>query len=364
LLDDGRVAVSFTNSVGSNSDIYTTIFDPRDSIINGTGGVDVLTSRIDGATVNGLDGADNLLGQSGNDILVGGTGIDSMSGGSGDDRCYVDSALDTVSESAGAGSGNDFIFSSVSYTSAANVERLYLTGSANINGTGLDGQTDVIYGNAGKNILDGRTGTDYLTGGLGDDQYYVNVSADVVSEAAGSGTGFDTIFASASYIIAANAERLYLLGSASLNATGRDGQNDFLAGNSGANIISGRTGDDTIRGGLGNDTLTGGGGADIFQFLTTPNSASNHDTITDFNIADDTIQMDNAIYALLGAPGVLAANLFKNLIAAQDADDRILYDQTNGNLYYDSNGLAGGGVTLFADVTDGLALTNLDFVVV
>jgi RTX calcium-binding nonapeptide repeat (4 copies) len=364
LLDDGRIAVSFTNTAGGNSDIYTTIFDPRDSVINGTGGADVLTSRIEGATVNGLGGADNLIGQAGNDLLVGGAGNDIMSGGLGDDRFYVDAALDAVSELSGAGSGNDFIFSSVTFTAAANVERLYLTGSANINGTGLDGQVDVIYGNGGKNILDGATGADYLSGGLGDDQYYVNVSADVVTEAAGAAAGFDTIFASGSYTIAANVERLYLLGSAGLSATGRNGQDDFLSGNSGNNIINGLSGKDTIRGGLGNDTLTGGFGQDIFQFLAAPQTVSNHDTITDFSITDDTIQMDNAVYTLLGANGVLAANLFKNLLTAQDADDRILYDQANGNLYYDANGLAAGGVTLFADVTNGLALTNLDFVVV
>ena len=95
------------------------------------------------------------------------------------------------------------------------------------------------------------------------------------------------------------------------------------------------------------------------------NSATNRDVITDYNVADDTIQMDNAVYALLGAPGLLAANLFKNInLVAQDADDRVLYDQANGNIYYDNNGLAAGGVVHFAEVTNGLALTNLDFFVV
>ncbi len=160
-------------------------------------------------------------------------------------------------------------------------------------------------------------------------------------------------------------ERLYLVGNGDYNANGRSGQNDFIAGNSGDNIINGFSGNDTIRGGLGNDTLTGGAGLDIFQFLTAPHTVLNHDTITDFNVADDVIQMDNAVYTLLGANGTLAAGLFKNLsLSAQDANDRILYDQANGNLYYDANGLAAGGVTLFADVTNGLALTFADFVVV
>ena len=148
------------------------------------------------------------------------------------------------------------------------------------------------------------------------------------------------------------------------NANGRNGQNDFLAGNTGANIINGFSGNDTIRGGLGNDTLTGGAGMDTFQFLTAPNSAANRDIITDFSVADDVIHLENAVYTLIGANGALAASLFKNLLAAQDADDRILYDQANGNLYYDTNGLTAGGVIHFAEVTNGLGLTAADFVVV
>jgi trimeric autotransporter adhesin len=359
ITDFSNTTVSFTNierfnaTFGSGNDII--VLGAGDDTLRGGAGLD---------TLNGGAGADALFGDAGNDIIVGGIGADTMSGGLGDDRLYVDNALDVVTEAAGAGTGSDSIFATVSYTIAANVERLYLQGAGNISGTGLDGQNDIIYGNAHNNILDGKTGGDNLNGGLGDDQYYVNTSTDVVNEAAGAGTGLDTIFAQTSYTMALNVEKLYLLDGGNYNANGRDGQNDFLAGNIGANILNGFSGDDVIRGGLGNDTLTGGLGLDIFQFLTAPHTVSNHDTITDFSVADDTIQMDNAIYTLLGANGVLAANLFKNLLTAQDADDRILYDQANGNLYYDSNGLAAGGVTLFADVTNGLALTAADFVVV
>ena len=175
----------------------------------------------------------------------------------------------------------------------------------------------------------------------------------------------DTIFAQTGYTIAANIERLFLLNGGDYNATGRNGQNDFLSGNTGNNIINGFSGNDTIRGGLGNDTLTGGAGLDIFQFLTAPNSATNRDTITDFSAADDTIQLENAVYTLLAATGVLAANLFKNLnLGAQDADDRILYNDTSGAIFYDTNGLAAGGVIQFATLTGSPTVTNADFVVV
>jgi hypothetical protein len=63
----------------------------------------------------------------------------------------------------------------------------------------------------------------------------------------------------------------------------------------GINVINGFSGNHLICGGLGKDTLTGGLGLDTFQFLIAPHTVSNHDTITDFNIADDVIQMENTV---------------------------------------------------------------------
>ena len=338
--------------------------------VDSSGNVDTL--NVNGALVdlqtltftdwndNGVD-IINISGTAGADILRGSLQKDVFAGGAGDDQYLVNNTSDTVTELAGG--GNDRLFTFVSFTNVANVERLSLSGTANINGTGVDGQNDIIDGNGANNIIDGLTGSDNMNGGAGDDTYHVNTSADVVNEAAGG--GFDTIFAQTGYTIAANVERLFLVDGGNFNANGRNGQDDFLAGNSGANIINGFSGNDVIRGGLGNDTLTGGLGLDIFQFLTAPNTALNTDVITDFNIADDTIQLDNLVYTLIGGNGALAAGLFKNLsLNAQDANDVILYDQVSGNLFHDANGLAAGGKTFFADVTNGLALTAADFVVV
>jgi serralysin len=322
---------------------------------------------------HGGSGADNVTGGALDDYLDGGAGNDALAGGNGNDWYFVDSALDAVSESALAGSGLDQIFSSVSFTNTAHVEALTLTGVANINATGLDGQNDRLVGNDGRNILSGKSGNDILdgglgsdnlSGGLGDDQYYVNTSADVVNEAAGAGTGVDTIFAITSYVNALNVERLYLLGTANYNANGRNGQNDFLAGNSGANIINGMSGDDVIRGGLGNDILTGGGGMDVFQFLTRAGSITNMDVITDFNAADDTIQLDNLYYAALGANGSLTPGMYNTGTEAVEADDRIIYDTGTGALLYDADGSGAGGAVQFALLTGAPVISAADFVVV
>jgi hypothetical protein len=50
--------------------------------------------------------------------------------------------------------------------------------------------------------------------------------------------------------------------------------------------------------------------------------------------------------------------------AAHDADDRIVYNKVSGALMHDSNGLAAGGVTLLAVLTNKPTLTAADFVVI
>jgi Ca2+-binding RTX toxin-like protein len=86
--------------------------------------------------------------------------------------------------------------------------------------------------------------------------------------------------------------------------------NDNLTGNSSVNRFWGGEGDDVINGGLGNDRLTGGDGNDSFMFNTVLNASTNVDTITDFDVADDRIQIDNAVF--LGLPsGTLAASAFR-----------------------------------------------------
>ena len=66
----------------------------------------------------------------------------------------------------------------------------------------------------------------------------------------------------------------------------------------------------------------------------------------------------------LGAPGFLKANFFFAGVAAHDADDHIIYNKASGGLFYASNGIAGGGVTLLATLTNKPVLTAADFLVI
>ena len=331
---------------------------------NATGNnmANVLTGNASANVLLGAGGDDTLNGGAGNDTLNGGTGNDNMNGGDGKDTYVVDSSGDTVTETnAAAAGGIDLVQSSVNFTLGANVENLTLTGSNNTDGTGntlnniilgnaganvLTGAAgnDTLTGNAGNDTLDGGTGKDALTGGLGNDSYTVDgVSAttyDVVTEAAGAGSGNDTVLfgGSGTYVLAANVEQLSLLEAAG-NANGK--------GNALANTITGNSGNNVLDGKAGLDTLTGGAGDDAFVFSTAL-VAGNIDTVTDFGNGIDTLQFNNALFTSLGAEGALNAAAFKSgagLSAGQDANDRLIYDTSTGNLYYDADG-SGAGVAV------------------
>jgi Ca2+-binding RTX toxin-like protein len=116
---------------------------------------------------------------------------------------------------------------------------------------------------------------------------------------------------------------------------------------------------------VGNDTLSGGSGSDHFRFDSFLNALSNSDTITDFNVVADTLELENAIFGSLTSTGTLAAASFRSGagVSAADANDFILYDSASGALSYDADGNGGGAAVQFASLSSGLALSNADFLV-
>jgi hypothetical protein len=67
--------------------------------------------------------------------------------------------------------------------------------------------------------------------------------------------------------------------------------NLILFGGSGADVLIGGAGADQLAGGGGQDSLTGGAGADVFRFDLASDSAGNPDTIHDFQVALDLIDL-------------------------------------------------------------------------
>lgn len=151
---------------------------------------------------------------------------------------------------------------------------------------------DSLIGNGANNVLDGRGGSDRMEGGNGNDIYYVESSGDVVVEYAGG--GIDTVYGIGLVTLAAEVENLFLLGETPFEGTGNNLANQ-ITGNSSNNILNGLGGNDILTGGLGPDRLTGGSGADIFFYAGVADSPANligaGDTITDFSIAEDKINL-------------------------------------------------------------------------
>ena len=73
--------------------------------------------------------------------------------------------------------------------------------------------------------------------------------------------------------------------------------------------------------------------------------------------------LDDAVFTGLSM-GALPAGAFVVGTAAQDADDRIIYDQATGKLWFDADGNGAGAAILFATLGTGLGITAGDFVVI
>lgn len=154
--------------------------------LRGAAGANSLAGDGGNDTLDGAAGNDTLDGGAGNDSLDGGTGVDRLVGGNGSDVYRVDNRSDVVVESSSSAStgGTDTVSSSVTYTLSANVERLGLTGSSALNGTGNAGNNGLT-GNSGANILSGLAGLDSLSGGAGNDTLFGGLGNDTLSGGAG-----------------------------------------------------------------------------------------------------------------------------------------------------------------------------------
>jgi Ca2+-binding RTX toxin-like protein len=324
--------------------------DDYANVLQGMGGDD---------TLHGHGDNDTLIGDEGGDWLVGGAGADTMAGGSGDDVYFVDDYGDRVIEAGGQGA--DRVRVSISWWTlpeGADVESLEAIYPEETIDLVLVGNSsgNVVIGNAGDNYLFGGGGVDEMRGRAGDDTYWVENVADTVVEL--SGQGIDEVRTSVSWTITGTADIETLRTNDETSTAAID-----LTGNLAGNTVVGNDGSNTINGRDGNDTLTGRGGWDLFWFDTMLNAASNVDTITDFNVADDTIVLENAVFAALPA-GSLTPDRFAFGTTALTANVRILYDATSGNLFYDSDGFGGAAAIRFAQVSGSPALTYLDFLVV
>jgi Alginate lyase/RTX calcium-binding nonapeptide repeat (4 copies) len=137
---------------------------------------------------------------------------------------------------------------------------------------------------------------------------------------------------------------------------------DKLTGSSGNDRIEGKGGNDMIWGKSGNDILVGSSGKDSFTF-DTKLGANNIDVILKFSATDDTIRLNDTVFANLDS-GKLSPEGFVIGSKALDAQDRIIYNNKTGGLIYDPDGSGQASAIQFAKVVAGLKLTAADFLII
>jgi Ca2+-binding RTX toxin-like protein len=139
------------------------------------------------------------------------------------------------------------------------------------------------------------------------------------------------------------------------------GGGDLIDGGYGNDKIYGDSGNDLLTGGAGRDTLIGGAGSDYFGFDTRP-SSSNIDVVDDFSVKYDSIALSKKIFKIsANSKGYISSSAFWTGSSAHDSNDRLIYDQNTGALYYDADGTGPKAAVQFAQLDANLKLTYKDF---
>lgn len=285
--------------------------NPFDDTLRGGAGNDLIYGDV---------GNDFLDGGGGNDTLAGGSDVDTLVGGSGADRFVllgndtvndfnskqsdaIDasglSINDTVTFVLVSGSLNMSLTAAAVRVSGASTAATIATGAGAdslIGGAGADSLSagagnDTLNGGVGNDTLIGGLGDDSLAGGAGNDTYFVDSSADVITEFS-TNSGIDVVqVVATSYVMSAYLENLIFTGLGNFIGFGNDLSNsltggasaDSLSGGLGNDSINAGKGVDTLTGGKGFDRLSGGTGSDTFVFSAGDSEqASGGDIILDF----------------------------------------------------------------------------------
>lgn len=273
--------------------------------IDGTRGHDVIF---------GGEGDDTLRGQQGNDWLFGGEGDDTLFGGEGDDTLL-------------GGEGDDTLF-----------------------------------GGEGDDLMIGGAGGDTMTGGAGADTFlfYDDHGADTITDFDPANDKIDLTtlhhaltWDQLSATFSTVTDDSNVVTGVQIDLTAYGGGTITLEGITDISVLTqdmfnlytltGGDGDDMIEGGSSDDVLTGGGGGDTFVFSRLN---SGEDTITDFNTAEDRIDL-TAFKASLTWQELSA------LISSIEDDPQTVGTDETATVI-DLTGYGGGTITL-----QGIASTDL-----
>ena len=394
---------------GSKSD--TIIGGTGTDGINGRGGADNLSGGdgVDTFTVSvladfiSLSAVETVSGGAGDDVLTftagGATAVNST------DLTAI-SSIETITF-AGTGAASivltDAVFtangaatlkitdSEVTAALTVNASALTAANSVQVTANGGGAISDSLVGGAGNDTFTFSTATsvtalaaaDTITGGAGTDTLTITTATNALtgftfvtataleaitmtgSKAVGSAAGnlvlgdavFETVVGATINASGITAEGVFIDASGELLSTllitGSAVADSFIGGEK-ADTINGGVGADTITGGLGADSLSGGTGADTFVYtLVTQSNSSNTDSITDFTVGEDKLNV-----TLNYASQTTALDINATVGTAR-AGTALIQDDLSGargQAVYDTTGSA-----LYINVNNDNLLTTSDY---
>jgi RHS repeat-associated protein len=339
--DTGSINIQVTASDSQNAtavDVFS-LTVAVSNLINGDDTDNTLSGTPEADIINGFGGNDYITGLAGNDTIDGGTGkFDRMFGNDGDDTIIdPDGVL-----GAHGKANNDTI--NVTFASSWDND------SNPTNAPRSDGK------------ITGGYGDDNITVTMNNSKFFINLKGDEPTNSSQDGNDVVTLLGryQNAVIDLGGGNDTFNGGSGSDNISGKAG-NDILLGNGGNDQLAGNNGNDTLVGGAGNDKLTGGCGQDNFSF-SSPNEKI--DRITDFTPVDDTISVDDVGFGGGLLVGTLLDTQFVLGTAATDTDDRFIYNQSTGALFFDIDGTGASAKIQIATLTTKPVISFEDIVVI
>ena len=338
ILHRGQVLKQWTSAAGTSG--------------SGSSGTDQL---IDIANLTGTKYADTIIGSDLANQLDGGLGNDTIDGGDGNDTLIGGGGNDLLT----GGKGDDYFIGSNSIVLQASASGISADGGVIsqhiINVDIRTGNQETMHGGDGFDVLDYSNGAtskgifvSLLTNTVVKSFNGLDASSKPIGSVHDLIDGFEGVTGSqANDFLEGDTGANILIGIEGNDSLTGNGGDDLMAGGSGDDWLSGGGDNDTLLGGSGDDTLLGGDGDDILK------SGAGQDSLdggAGTNFVDYSSELPDL--SLLG----IQANLVTGKVFKSRLADGLLQDSTQFDLLTNINGITG---TDNADDITGNNLSNV-----